>query len=321
MHSDMQPFLTHVGSRNDAHKSFTLIEMLLAVSIVGVIAAIVVSAINPKRMLTAAQDASRSSHAKQYQNAINQYFIDNGAYPGTLQIGIENARPICQYSKSDAGCLSLDALVSKYLATLPVDPAAASAGSAYTGFYAYLQDANHVAVFSLFQGTMAGDGIPLTAPISNLLGLGTQLTCYDNSGNVISCAGTGQEGEFGRGQSANRFSASAGVVTDSVTGLQWQQASTASTYTWSNAGDYCTGLGGGWRLPTHIELLSIADFTSVSGTALNAVFTPTNSVNWSSTTTAVDTNYALYVSFSGSPALSSSLKTNLTYVRCVKSMY
>jgi hypothetical protein len=56
-------------------------------------------------------------------------------------------------------------------------------------------------------------------------------------------------------------------VTDTVTGLVWQQTATPQTFAWTDAKCYCAGLSlggitaGGWRLPTRIELLSLVDFT------------------------------------------------------------
>ena len=64
-----------------------------------------------------------------------------------------------------------------------------------------------------------------------------------------------------------------GTVTDNVTRLKWQQASPATTYTWSDALSYCATLtlgGINWRLPSIMELASIID----TGQA-NAAIDPT----------------------------------------------
>ncbi|MGC4119416.1 MAG: DUF1566 domain-containing protein [Myxococcales bacterium] len=55
---------------------------------------------------------------------------------------------------------------------------------------------------------------------------------------------------------AGNFQVSNGIVTDQVTGLEWQQSLTDSLYDWADAKTYCTGLslgGAGWRLPTLVE--------------------------------------------------------------------
>ena len=57
----------------------------------------------------------------------------------------------------------------------------------------------------------------------------------------------------------------AGVVTDRVTGLTWEQTATPGTFDQPTAASYCTNnrTGGlsGWRLPTVTELVSLVDFT------------------------------------------------------------
>ena len=73
-----------------------------------------------------------------------------------------------------------------------------------------------------------------------------------------------------------------GVVVDNVTGLQWQQVvdgpSDGGTglYTWNQAKTTCANLplaGGGWRLPTRIELVSILD-TTRSNPSINVTAFP-----------------------------------------------
>ena len=67
-----------------------------------------------------------------------------------------------------------------------------------------------------------------------------------------------------------------GTVKDNVTGLVWQKTVSASLYTLQQAQTYCGTLGlagGGWRLPSRIELISIVDFTKYNP-AINTTFLP-----------------------------------------------
>jgi hypothetical protein len=48
-------------------------------------------------------------------------------------------------------------------------------------------------------------------------------------------------------------------VADTRTGLTWQRELDSKSYTWSGAVAYCSELGGGWRLPTKKELLTLID--------------------------------------------------------------
>jgi len=90
-----------------------------------------------------------------------------------------------------------------------------------------------------------------------------------------------------------RYTASGGTVVDSATGLAWQQtiATTggddgAGRSTWANAKSYCAGLGGGYRLPTAKELLTIVDFSKANpsiDTSANAFPNTPSDPFWSAT--------------------------------------
>ena len=118
--------------------------------------------------------------------------------------------------------------------------------------------------------------------------------------------------------------AASGTVTDTVTGLVWQQPAASATYAWPAAITYCQDLSlggvsaGGWRLPTRIELLSIVDSTQ-SNPAMNRVFFPGTPMNWfwSSSPYASNTGSAwLVTSYDGSTAY---LGGSYAYqVRCVR---
>ncbi len=112
------------------------------------------------------------------------------------------------------------------------------------------------------------------------------------------------------------------TVTDSITGLMWQQEDDNTTRTWEAAITYCEDLTlagyGDWRLPNINELESIADDTVFSPAIDTVAFPNTNSSGyWSSTTFAFSTGYAWGVSFHGGYVYSSN-KTYSDYFRCVR---
>jgi prepilin-type N-terminal cleavage/methylation domain-containing protein len=119
-------------------RAFTLIELLIVIGIIGLLAAIVILAINPTRFLTNAKDAKRVSEAKQMQNALYQYLIDKGTYPNSSLIpsnGSGSALPICKQGITDASCITLDALAPDYLASIPQD--AAETDAQFSGYTIY----------------------------------------------------------------------------------------------------------------------------------------------------------------------------------------
>ncbi|MDZ7744185.1 MAG: DUF1566 domain-containing protein [Candidatus Saccharibacteria bacterium] len=141
-----------------------------------------------------------------------------------------------------------------------------------------------------------------------------QNTCYDAAGSVISCAGTGQDGEYQMGETASpRFTDNAdGTVTDNLTGLIWlKNANCFGTRTWEQALSDANGLAsascgltdgsvaGDWRLPNIYELESLLDLgvTSApripSGHPFSGVVT--NYYYWSSSTYVPNASRAWFV--------------------------
>jgi hypothetical protein len=136
-----------------------------------------------------------------------------------------------------------------------------------------------------------------------------------------------------------------GTIRDNVTGLIWQKCTfgqnndstcsgTASTVNWYVAsGTYdatynpgamnlcgsSTLAGGGWRLPAEYELGTIADF-GTSGPAINSAYFPNTQPGtyWSSTTYALNTNFARSGDFHYGGAGFSTKTFTTVYVRCVR---
>jgi prepilin-type N-terminal cleavage/methylation domain-containing protein len=113
--------------------AFTLLEVLLVVAAVGILAAIVIVAINPQRQLEKTRDAERQSEVNTLYDAIQQYNIDNNGYPSPVaNLSDHEAAEICQDGTSDPSCINLtNDLVETYLAAIPSDPQASGAGSGY----------------------------------------------------------------------------------------------------------------------------------------------------------------------------------------------
>ena len=120
-----------------------------------------------------------------------------------------------------------------------------------------------------------------------------QKTCYDTNGVVISCPGTGQDGDIQAGvpwPSPRFIDHGNDTVTDNLTGLMWTKDANlpGTSKTWQEALDYVKGINTGtysnfgytdWRLPNRKELQSLIDrnrynptlpsghpFTNVQGT-------------------------------------------------------
>lgn len=116
-----------------------------------------------------------------------------------------------------------------------------------------------------------------------------------------------------------------GIVTDNVTGLQWQDNAVGGTVNWATAtGTTCQALNtasfGGytdWRLPTETELSTLPDYGR-SSPAIDATFMNTaTGFYWSSTSYAAVSTFAWFVFFYGG-FVGAYFKTFSFYVRCVR---
>jgi len=116
-------------------KGFTIIELLVVISIIGLLSTISVIALNGARKKS--RDAKRVGDMKQLQTSLELYFNDNSRYPsatGSLVLGSGDALVLC-----DAGFVANVSSCPQnkiYMSLVPANPT--PNGSDYT----YSTDAN-----------------------------------------------------------------------------------------------------------------------------------------------------------------------------------
>ncbi|MGB5156093.1 DUF1566 domain-containing protein [Desulfobacterium sp. N47] len=131
-----------------------------------------------------------------------------------------------------------------------------------------------------------------------------QRLCYDESGDIIDCADTGQDGEFQSGAYINksRFKENTDFVYDNAINLVWLKNAdiNGDMMDWKSAFDFVKKMNkesmygyNDWRLPDIYELESLTDMNRHSP-ALPAgnPFINIKEFYWSSTTSMYDTQYA-----------------------------
>jgi hypothetical protein len=184
-----------------------------------------------------------------------------------------------------------------------------------------------------------GKGLIGTRPAAPVPQSG-EINCSDSSGTVISCTGTGQDGEIQSGVAfpTPRFTINGnGTVTDNLTDLVWlQNADCFGLRTWAQAltdsnslasgvCDLTDGsLAGAWRLPNVKEFFSLIDFgysdpslANTSGTAQwsegDAFLSVQNNNYWTSTSYSLNLVVAMGQSV-GSGSVNGQMKSNIFHV-------
>ena len=122
-------------------EGFTLIELLIAIAIMGMLAGVVINAINPKKSLDEAMNVSRLHAIKQIESAMLQVLIDSKNLPSNIPANKTSAKDICQETVTGEACtvtlagVDLSILTGTYVAHVPVDPA--ETGVEITGYRVY----------------------------------------------------------------------------------------------------------------------------------------------------------------------------------------
>ncbi len=109
--------------KREKQKGFTLLEILLVIAAIGILAAIVLVAINPNKQIEAARTAQRRADINSIAKAVQQFIIDNGgSYPVGLQnIPVGASIGLCSVTCSNGINLS-SSLSPIYIASIPVPP-------------------------------------------------------------------------------------------------------------------------------------------------------------------------------------------------------
>lgn len=139
-----------------------------------------------------------------------------------------------------------------------------------------------------------------------------QSLCHDADGQVMDCAGSGQDAEFSPGAAwpEPRFTVQDDVVRDNLTGLEWTRNALLPGFplAWSEALDFVEELNGknygghtDWRLPDRREMRSLISYGArVPALPPDHRFTEMRSAwFWTATTYAGDPDYAWYVHTEG----------------------
>ena len=107
-------------------KGFTLVELLIAISLVGILTGVLLTVLNPRGIQAKARDSQRISDLSKAKVALENYFSDNRAYP------IETS-----WVYLDQGTVVKAALKPNYINNLPGDPKGSASLCAAAGWRGY----------------------------------------------------------------------------------------------------------------------------------------------------------------------------------------
>jgi len=134
-------------------KGFTLIELLLTIAIIGILATVSITALNPKRQLAKARDTQRKTDVYSIASAVYQFASEHsGDLPDTDgDPDTSNFPDAATCIGTGGGCFNLGAagdtesIVPTYMSILPQDPVGGDDSD--TGYDIYV-DANGRVVVS-----------------------------------------------------------------------------------------------------------------------------------------------------------------------------
>ncbi len=115
-----------ISHKKDKTKGFTLVELLVVISIISLLSSISMAALSNARKR--ARDAIRYNDVKQIQNAIELYSTANGHVPYLSNCGPDNPSNACLVYSDDtngaavAGWQSFGSALEPYIKKLPRDP-------------------------------------------------------------------------------------------------------------------------------------------------------------------------------------------------------
>jgi len=140
-------------------KGFTLLEILISVAIISILAALMITMINPTSQLAKTRNIDRKADVSVLYQALYQYWLDEGDLPATVST---TPTMVCKSSAESCSWLvDLSVLTEPpYVVALPSDPTCETENS--TGYSVHRSASSWG--FVIVQATCAEDGQEIYSP-------------------------------------------------------------------------------------------------------------------------------------------------------------
>lgn len=140
-------------------KGFTLVELLIAISLIAILTGVLLAVLNPRGIQAKARDSQRISDLSKVKVALESYFSDNRGYPVTsswVYVYIDVATPTVVST----------ALKPNYINNLPVDPKKTGNLCNGAGWKGYGYKSSDGKTYTLVTNMETASMASLTCPLS-----------------------------------------------------------------------------------------------------------------------------------------------------------
>ncbi|MBP9773047.1 MAG: fibronectin type III domain-containing protein [Candidatus Peribacteraceae bacterium] len=163
----------HGHRRKRERHAFTLVELVIAIGVVGAVSAASIALIGPKNILVATYNVQRQTYARQLQNAFQAYQLDHNAIPKQQTISTDPLNPtaICKEAigTRDSSCYPIGSFsLSEYISLKNLNDPAEPCRS-YSGYGLYKDPTERIIVTISNLGHGAGEGLPLDHCLADTL--------------------------------------------------------------------------------------------------------------------------------------------------------
>ncbi len=144
----------NINKKQIKQKGFTLIEILVVIGIIGILATVVLVAVNPSRQFKQARDSQRVANVNTILNAIGQNIADHEGMvfcDGTVRTLPQGINYGISSGLSIDGINLADCLIPEYLPKLPHEPGNTSAyytneDDYFTGYSLYVDTGGRITI-------------------------------------------------------------------------------------------------------------------------------------------------------------------------------